>query len=476
MAASGPRSSPRHPRSVAQYAIHPLRPRDSEHDDLRATDERPLIRSVRGEVLGRGRPAGGGGARLRAVQQLPHVLQVLRRLPGPLQAAGREARRRRAQGRRRGDGAGDGPVLPVQAVRGRVSVHAAHRASVQPRLPRIGAPLQGGARQEEGRQAARADPRRSRLGWTHGAHELRPGEHDEPRGGAPLVHGADPRRAPRQAAAGVRVGDLRGVGGIQGPRATRRHRRRGGPLPDLLRAEQRAAHRSRRLGGAGPQFRADGLRQGPGVLRHAGLGERQSRRGAQARRAQPRHPRALRRRRGQGARHQSDLLYDDAREVAEVVRGRLAGARAKSRRRRQGSLRPPVVDPRRAALPEGGRQQARVDRLPRPVPLARAAHGPARARLVPPHLRHAHHARDGVLRARWHVRHEGRRLRAQPARRRQLLPRHARRRGAGVVDRLSAGRHPVSAARRRQAHASPDHPRQGLSRRVLRRLRQADLP
>ena len=132
-------------------------------------------------------------------------------------------------------------LLPVQAVRGAVPVHAARRARVPARLPQARAPLQGAAR-----PARRGEPLRDRVlgdpdrAGARGARQPRPRQRDEPRRAAPLVPGEGARHPPRQAPARVR----RARPSSAGPRRTgsmrASARRRGGALPDLLRAEQRA--------------------------------------------------------------------------------------------------------------------------------------------------------------------------------------------------------------------------------------------
>ena len=142
------------------------------------------------------------------------------------------------------------------------------------------------------RARQRGIPLRDRIladpdaGRPHGAPELRHGQRDEPREACTAVF--------MQAALGIHKDKLlpdfasltfetwaERNGRVQADA----QRRRGRAVPDLLRAEQRAADRPRHARGAGPQPGEDGLREGAAVLRHAGLGD-----------GRPRQPCASRRR------------------------------------------------------------------------------------------------------------------------------------------------------------------------------------
>ena len=192
-------------------------------------------------------------------------------------------------------------------------------------------------------------------------------------------------------------------------------RRRGGALPDLLRAEQRAPDRPRHPRGAGPQPGEDGLREGPAVLRHAGLGDGRPRLGAQAGGEQPADPEALRGRRGQGGRHQPDLRHDDAARVPGApARGRCGPRRASSP---SSCATPPSSSGRSArspaSTPTSSRRRAGRSPTTRPATCGRRRvgfKGRDLLRKIPGRPAEAHH---GVLRPRRHVRDEGRRLREQ---------------------------------------------------------------
>ena len=114
--------------------------------------------------------------------------------------------------------AGHGRLLPVQAVRGAVPVHAARRARVPARLPQAGPPLQGAARRKQKgvplRDRVLADPDApARLARAQPRH----GQRHEPGAAAPLVHGEAARHPPRQAAARLRRDHLRALGRAAGP-------------------------------------------------------------------------------------------------------------------------------------------------------------------------------------------------------------------------------------------------------------------
>ncbi len=176
-------------------------------------DRRAFLRPRGGALLGRRGPAGGGHADLRGLPRLPHVLQVLRQLPDPVRPHRQEARRRRPQAHRPRDGPGDGRVLPVQAVRGAVPVHAARQARVPARLPEARAPLQGAAGEDAGHPAPRPHPREPRRGRDDGPPQLRHGQRHEQGDAPPHVHAGGARDPQGQAAARLRAHHLREVGG-----------------------------------------------------------------------------------------------------------------------------------------------------------------------------------------------------------------------------------------------------------------------
>jgi hypothetical protein len=124
------------PERIPRRRARPRRPRRLRAlADLVHADRRADLRPDRREVLGAGHAAQGDRARLRSLPRLPHVLQVLRQLPGDVRPDRQEARRRRAQAHRGGGQPRRRRVLPVQAVRRAVPVHAARQARVPARLP-----------------------------------------------------------------------------------------------------------------------------------------------------------------------------------------------------------------------------------------------------------------------------------------------------------------------------------------------------
>ncbi len=141
-AARRPPSSPRGPGDATMS--------DDRQADLLPADRRALLRPRGAAVLGRGRAARARSRALRDLPRLSHVLQVLRLLPD--RSSSSSTRSTTATSRRltrRRDRAGHGRLLPVQAVRGAVPVHAARQARVPARLPEARAPLQGAAREEQ---------------------------------------------------------------------------------------------------------------------------------------------------------------------------------------------------------------------------------------------------------------------------------------------------------------------------------------
>ncbi len=148
---------------------------------------------------------------------------------------------------------------------------------------------------------------------------------------------------------------------------------RGRPLPDLLRAEQRAPDRARHPRGDGPQPGQDRLREGPAVLRHAFLGDGRPRVGAPAGGEQPEGPEALRGRGGEGGGPQPHLRDDDAPRVPRAAAGGAAAGGAQARRARPRPLRAPLGDPRPAPLQHRLQVDAgRAGGLPRALPPAGA--------------------------------------------------------------------------------------------------------
>ena len=112
--------------------------------------------------------------------------------------------------------------------------------------------------------------------------------------------------------------------------------RRGGAVPDLLRAEQRAADRPRHASRCWRRTGSTcGCVEGPAVLRHAGLGARAtSTRCASRRRRNLDVLHAVRGGGRQGAGHQPDLLHDDAPRVPRAASPpRTASARSGSPQR-----------------------------------------------------------------------------------------------------------------------------------------------
>ena len=201
--------------------------------------------------------------------------------------------------------------------------------------------------------------------------------------------------------------------------------RRGGALPDLLRAEQRARDRPRHARGAARRT-ASTSRCVKGLVccgmpawEHGDLDDAARRR--RARTSTCSLPFVERGR--QGARDQPDLLDDDAPRVAGPARRRrTASARGAARGRGHGPERVPVVDPRtsRASRRTSSRRR-RAERSPttRPATCARrrsASRGATcSARSPASPSRHG----DGVLRPRRHLRDDGRGLRALAAHRQE---------------------------------------------------------
>ena len=141
---------------------------------------------------------------------------------------------------------------------------------------------------QRGHPAARPPARQSRRRRRDGAAELRHGQRDEPREprtarswrrpSASTGTSCCPTSRPRRSRSGPRAA---------GACAADAAGQRGRALPDLLRPEQRAADRPRHARGAGAQPGDDGLREGPAVLRHAGVGDGRPRLGPQAGGEQP---------------------------------------------------------------------------------------------------------------------------------------------------------------------------------------------
>ena len=166
----------------------------------------------------------------------------------------------------------------------------------------------------------------------------RPRQPAEPQHRAPPVAREDAGHPPRQAAAGVRAANVRGVGGRrEADRA--RARRRGRAVPDLLRRQQRAGDRPRHDRGPARERRRRPLRARPRLLRDAGLGVRRSRGGPPARPPEPR-PAGAARRGGQHRRRAgSDVRPHAAARVPDAGRPRRPGTRAQAGRGRTRSVR-----------------------------------------------------------------------------------------------------------------------------------------
>ena len=152
-------------------------------------------------------------------------------------------RRRRARLDRRRDRGGDGRLLPVQALRGAVPVHAARRARVPARLPQAGPPLRAAVQRARRRArrcamrvlaiptARQAGPRVS-LGMANVMNRVRPFRVAHGEGGWASTATSCCPTSPRSPS----TPGPRSSGCVQAGAG-----RRGGALPDLLRAEQRAA-------------------------------------------------------------------------------------------------------------------------------------------------------------------------------------------------------------------------------------------
>ncbi len=151
-----------------------------------------------------------------------------------------------------------------------------------------------------------------------------------------------------------------------------RARRRGGAVPDLLRAAQRAAAGARRRRGAEAERgrRPGGARAA--LLRDAGLGAGGPGVAAGVGAPRPRPADPLRGARGQGAGDQPDLLDDDAARVAPPAGGGGPGPGRAAGAGGDGRLRVPLVDPRGAPLQHRLQEHpaGRAHRLPRPLPPA----------------------------------------------------------------------------------------------------------
>ena len=247
--------------------------RSRQEGELRP-DARSVLRSFTGRVLGSGRAAGRGAARLRHLQRLPDVLQVLRQLPAPLRAPRPEGPRRPPPRRCR-DRGGHGRLLPVQAVRGAVPVHPPRRPPLPARLPGAGPPARRAEVPRRRREArdARALPGRPRHGRQDGPPVARARQRHEQGGAGPLGHGEGAGRRPARRASRLRLPGLRLLGRA-GRLGEARARRRGGALPDLLRPEQRHAAGQGHPRGAPQERRGRPRGEGAALLRHAGLGAR----------------------------------------------------------------------------------------------------------------------------------------------------------------------------------------------------------
>ncbi len=317
----------------------------------------------------------GGGPGLRDLPWLPHVLQVLRRLPQPVRAAGRQAPRRCARPLRGGARQRDGRLLPVQAVRSAVPVHAPGGPRLRPGLPPAGAPPPGRPAQAPGGQPARPGPGRPGPGRAHGPGQLRPGQHHEPGHPAPLVHGQGAGRAPPGAPAGFRQRHLRGLG--------RKERRAWPSGPGSRRCCSRPAScRTTSPRSARTPWRCWSTTAcGAGCVRglqccgmpaweHGDLDSP-----APAGQGQPGRAHAARGGGLQGARHQPHLLHDAAPGISGAARGRRpgAGADAGAAVRDPGEYLWSIRNEPRAEL--GIPFQPRPGGLPRALPPARPVGG-----------------------------------------------------------------------------------------------------
>ena len=292
------------------------------------------LRSRGAEVLGpQAALQQGDHPGLRGLSRLPHVLQVLRRLPEPVRVHRQAARRQGAGADRGRDRAGDGRLLPVQAVRGAVPYTPRDNHPFQLDFPKLVHRFKAVRAREQG-----VSLRDKFLGDPDAA-----GKAARLSGG--LANKMNRVKAHRwfmektlgihrdKLLPAVRRADVRGMGRRAGP-GEGGARRRGGAVPDLLRAEQRAGDRPGHRRGAAEEPGGRALRARPGLLRDARLGERQPARAAEAGPAQPGRADAVRGQGRQGAGHQPHLLDDVAAGVPDAGGGggSPAGARSWPRR------------------------------------------------------------------------------------------------------------------------------------------------
>jgi len=208
------------------------------HDKRSPTSRRTASPTTRGaEVLGEGSPRQGSHPRLRALPRLPHVLQVLRQLPILFDLIDKK-HDGTSRGSPRGDGPGDGRLLPVQALRGAVPLHPREKHEFHFDFPKLihrykaqrakarGCPA-GPPPRQPGRAAALA---RLSFGLANVMNRVTPHRVFMQRPSGSTRTSCCPTSPPPRSRSGRN--------GVAGPAEARR--RRGRPLPDLLRAEQRA--------------------------------------------------------------------------------------------------------------------------------------------------------------------------------------------------------------------------------------------
>ncbi len=271
-------------------------------------------------------------AGLRDLPRLPHVLQVLRQLPDPVRPHRPEARRRRPQAhRRRRRDRVDGRLLPVQAVRGAVPVHAPRQARVPARLPEARPSLPGAAGEGAGHPAAGPPAREPRRGRGLARAQLRHGQRHEPRARHRVFMEKARRHPPGQAAARLRARRPSSSGrsgtGVSSRGRTASRRCSSRPATSSTTSPRSGATPSRcSTATRSTSACVKGLQCcGMPAWEHG-----RPRDAAQAGGEQPRAADAVRRGGRQGAGHQPDLLHDDA---ARVPGAAARGARPRARRK-----------------------------------------------------------------------------------------------------------------------------------------------